>query len=118
MKKIVRQVQGMHPKHRSAPNDAGPEIPDAETIDDGWREQLLSVLQAMSPDAFERLAQRILRESGFVSGRLLESQPCPLGGRKERESQCFHGGCRRPNNRRSKYLRTIDKPCSPSASRQ
>jgi len=26
MKKIVRQVQGMHPKHRPAPNDAGPAV--------------------------------------------------------------------------------------------
>ena len=30
-----------------------------------WHGQLLEVLKAMSPDAFERLAQRILRESGF-----------------------------------------------------
>jgi restriction system protein len=36
--------------------------------DDGldWTEQLLSTLKAMKPDAFERLCQRILRESGFV----------------------------------------------------
>ena len=31
-----------------------------------WREDLLSVLQGMNPDAFERLCQRILRESGFI----------------------------------------------------
>lgn len=38
-----------------------------------WNEQLLSVLLAMAPDAFERLCQRILREAGFtkveVTGR-------------------------------------------------
>jgi restriction system protein len=67
MKKIVRQVQAMHSKHRAASNDSGPEIADAETPDESWRDQLLSVLQAMSPEAFERLSQRILRESGFVS---------------------------------------------------
>jgi restriction system protein len=31
-----------------------------------WREQLLETLLAMAPAAFERLAQRILREAGFV----------------------------------------------------
>lgn len=31
-----------------------------------WSDQLLSVLKAMEPDAFERLCQRILRESGFI----------------------------------------------------
>jgi restriction system protein len=31
-----------------------------------WREELQSILYKLSPDAFERLAQRILRESGFV----------------------------------------------------
>lgn len=31
-----------------------------------WKTQLLGVLLTMSPAAFERLAQRILRESGFV----------------------------------------------------
>lgn len=32
----------------------------------GWREQLLSELMKMSPSSFERLAQRLLREAGFV----------------------------------------------------
>ncbi|MDB4022241.1 restriction endonuclease [Litorivicinus sp.] len=36
-----------------------------------WHEQLLSVLKAMAPDAFERLAQRILRESGFSRVKVL-----------------------------------------------
>ena len=31
-----------------------------------WREELQSILVKLSPDAFERLTQRILRESGFV----------------------------------------------------
>jgi restriction system protein len=31
-----------------------------------WRDELLSVLLSMPPDAFERLAQRLLRESGFI----------------------------------------------------
>ena len=31
-----------------------------------WREHLLQTLLEMSPDAFERLCQRLLRESGFI----------------------------------------------------
>jgi restriction system protein len=31
-----------------------------------WQEELLEVISKMSPDSFERLAQRLLRESGFV----------------------------------------------------
>jgi restriction system protein len=36
------------------------------TDDSGWTEALLQVLRTMDPTAFERLAQRLLRESGFV----------------------------------------------------
>lgn len=32
---------------------------------EGWKEKLLNVLYDITPSAFERLAQRILRESGF-----------------------------------------------------
>jgi restriction system protein len=31
-----------------------------------WKEELLAVVTGIKPDAFERLAQRVLRESGFV----------------------------------------------------
>ncbi len=31
-----------------------------------WKDQLLAVLRAILPDAFERLAQRLLREAGFL----------------------------------------------------
>jgi restriction system protein len=34
--------------------------------DEDWKNRLLGILFKISPDAFERLAQRILRESGFV----------------------------------------------------
>ena len=32
-----------------------------------WKVQLLRCLMEMPPDAFERLAQRVLREAGFVN---------------------------------------------------
>lgn len=35
-----------------------------------WKENLLSVLFSLKPDAFERLCQRLLRESGFVQVRV------------------------------------------------
>jgi restriction system protein len=37
-----------------------------EVEDLTWTDRLLSVLGAMQPDAFERLCQRLLRESGFT----------------------------------------------------
>ena len=42
------------------PTENGPEE------DEDWKSSLLSVLGAMLPDAFERLAQRLLREAGFT----------------------------------------------------
>jgi len=33
---------------------------------ENWKDRLLAVLRAMQPAAFERLAQRILREAGFI----------------------------------------------------
>lgn len=39
--------------------------PDAQDTED-WRQELLAVVQAIPPDAFERLCQRLLRESGFT----------------------------------------------------
>ena len=44
------------------------ELDDTDTPEaQGWREELYHVLtKEMTPDAFERLTQRLLRESGFV----------------------------------------------------
>jgi len=39
-------------------------VTEAEVID--WKDSLLKILKEMPSDGFERLAQRILRESGFV----------------------------------------------------
>jgi restriction system protein len=45
-----------------------PELDAAEesTTELSWREGLMQVLLKMEPSAFERLAQRLLRESGFI----------------------------------------------------
>jgi restriction system protein len=39
---------------------------DASPPEDAWKDRLLATLRAMPPDAFERLAQRLLREAGFI----------------------------------------------------
>lgn len=69
--RIVRQKgrKRRKPKGEIAVEPEGSEL-ESEIA---WNEQLLSILLAMAPDAFERLCQRILRESGFtkveVTGR-------------------------------------------------
>lgn len=37
-----------------------------EPVDSGWETEALDALKKMSPEAFERLCQRVLRESGFI----------------------------------------------------
>lgn len=41
-----------------------PDVGEEETA--SWRETLMATLLEMQPDAFERLCQRVLRESGFI----------------------------------------------------
>ena len=49
------------------------DVEDDATAEQSWKEQLLAVLLSLPADSFERLGQRILRESGFtkveVTGR-------------------------------------------------
>ena len=69
---IRYQVQQQNREARAAA--AAQTIPDAEEEKEdeaedtvmSWKERLLEVLLAMEPTAFERLCQRVLRESGFV----------------------------------------------------
>jgi restriction system protein len=63
--KIPAQVRKMFPKKPAAAASDQPDAEDAEG-EETWQEQLLSILQSLAPDSFERLSQRILRESGFV----------------------------------------------------
>ena len=54
-------------------DDSNDEAIRDATDDQDWRESLLDIVRGISPDAFERLCQRVLRESGFtrvvVTGR-------------------------------------------------
>ncbi len=78
-KKIVDAVREENSKKRSDKNGK-PEDPADKPEDDDptndyaeypdevkpWREQLADILQNMDPYGFERLAQRVLRECGFM----------------------------------------------------
>lgn len=64
---VKKHVYEMDKKKRkeSAGNEEQPEtLEELEELD--WQEQVLSIVKTISPDAFERLCQRILRESGFT----------------------------------------------------
>jgi len=64
---VVNTVRGSFRKEtakRPCSEDSGEELPEAE---ESWRIKLHQILtQELSPDAFERLVKRMLRESGFV----------------------------------------------------
>jgi len=68
-KAVKRFVQQQSKKARVVSEDELDEV-DVET---SWRDELLDILLKMEPSAFERLVQRLLRESGFtqveVTGR-------------------------------------------------
>lgn len=69
---IKYQVQQQNREARAAAATQAEPIEDedeTEEIEDialSWKERLLEALLAMEPSAFERLCQRVLRESGFV----------------------------------------------------
>jgi restriction system protein len=46
--------------------EADSESAQIEEPTEPWEEELLDLIKSISPDAFERLCQRILRESGFI----------------------------------------------------
>jgi restriction system protein len=69
----VRELWAAHLiELRKARRARSPQDPDREEAEEpagelGWKEQLLAELMAMRPDAFERLARRLLREADFDS---------------------------------------------------
>lgn len=61
-KEVLRVVREKIKKNKQELIDSGSET-DKEIK---WQEELLEVILAMSPSGFERLIQRLLRESGFI----------------------------------------------------
>jgi restriction system protein len=64
--KTVQQKQREARQARETKKQAPVEENDQAREERGWREQILDLLQAMDPAGFERLCQRLLRESGFI----------------------------------------------------
>jgi restriction system protein len=64
---IVKTVREQNKPDKPKPDKTEDEeiIEQIEDTTD-WKEKLLNILFNIQPDAFERLAQRLLRESGFV----------------------------------------------------
>jgi restriction system protein len=64
---IVKSVREQNKPDKPKPDKTEDEeiIEQIEDTTD-WKEKLLNILFNIQPDAFERLAQRLLRESGFV----------------------------------------------------
>lgn len=66
-REIVKAVRDVD-KKKSIASDLSDEPSEAiETSDElAWQQQLHRMLLSLDPNAFERLAQRLLRESGFI----------------------------------------------------
>jgi restriction system protein len=66
-KVIVKAVRDAE-KSKAAPSDPTTEtVESVETLEElAWHQQLHKMLLGLEPSAFERLTQRLLRESGFI----------------------------------------------------
>ena len=66
-RKIARDVGKQFQSERAAAGEsAASASPGTDETAITWQDELLAVLQTMDPIAFERLCQRLLRESGFI----------------------------------------------------
>jgi restriction system protein len=65
---VVKTVRDKMPKKKKSKDEAASQVSEESQPDDmqSWKQQLLDILTNMGADGFERLAQRILRESGFT----------------------------------------------------
>ena len=73
VRELIRQNRTQRYQERRVRN-AGAEVEDGDaTEEQDWQGALLNIVRRLEPDAFERLCQRVLRESGFtkveVTGR-------------------------------------------------
>ena len=65
-RQIARDVAKQFQSERATDNESGDPVAEEPDTILSWQDKLIAVLQAMDPVAFERLCQRILRESGFI----------------------------------------------------
>ena len=72
LRKDKERLRNDQERRKLGRNGPKPTDPDDRSGDpDRWKGDLLERLLAMSPDAFERLAQRLLREAGFRNVEVL-----------------------------------------------
>jgi len=64
-KEVNRIVKALDKKDRTIPSITEDNIPEGD-LSLAWEQQLLEQLKSVSPAGFERLCQRLLRETGFV----------------------------------------------------
>ena len=64
---IVRTVRERSAQDRRRPPQDSLELDIETDREESWHDALLFILREMPPDSFERLCQRLLRESGFVN---------------------------------------------------
>lgn len=67
-RQIARDIAKQFQLERATDNDSAgaPVVAEPSEVALSWQDKLLGVLQGMDPIAFERLCQRLLRESGFI----------------------------------------------------
>ena len=65
-KAVARGYAARHEQRKSNHEQSGLSDEESEGIVQEWTDILLAKMKGMDPTAFERLAQRVLRESGFV----------------------------------------------------
>lgn len=63
---VKKVVQSFISTSQEIPNDIEKATGSDELRENEWEDDLLDVVKGISPDAFERLCQRLLRESGFI----------------------------------------------------
>jgi restriction system protein len=73
MRKVLKEFNEEKKTQRKNPNEETTEAPESEETELDYRSRVLLILRGLPPDGFERLCQRLLRESGFekvvVTGR-------------------------------------------------
>jgi restriction system protein len=73
-RQIARDVAKQFQAERTEAGTSGePPTADEAQAAITWQDKLIAALQAMNPFAFERLCQRILRESGFIEVEVTKS---------------------------------------------
>lgn len=63
---VKKFVQSISKQDKEVANGDVQLVAESELRENDWEDDLLEVIKVMPPDGFERLCQRLLRESGFI----------------------------------------------------